>query len=147
MTDVSGHFRLGGIGPGNVDLTAVAPAAGRGSARAVRVEAGRTTERVRIQLEPGPEPEEPTATGNVALTLSERTGPQIVVAQVPEGSEAERTGMVVGDVVLAIDGERPGSMRRARALLSGPAGSDVVIELEHQGARKTVRVTREVVRR
>jgi hypothetical protein len=147
MTDVSGHFRLTGIAPGSVELTAVAAAAGRGSARGVRVEAARTTERVRIQLAPGAEPEEPTATGNVAVTLSERAAAEIVVAHVPEGSEAERSGIAVGDRILAIDGERPGSMRRARALLAGPPGSDVVIDLDHQGQHKSVRVTREVVRR
>jgi len=86
MTDLAGHFRLGpGIAPGTVDLTAVGAAAGRGSARGVHVEGGRTTERVRIRLEPGPEPEESSATGNVALTLSERTGSQIAVGAGPRG--------------------------------------------------------------
>jgi S1-C subfamily serine protease len=147
MTDGGGRFRLNNLNPGTVDLSAVAGAVGRGSARGVRIDSGRTTSRVRIQLGRSPEPEEPTASGNLALTLGERSPGEVVVLQVPEGSEAERGGIKVSDRVLTIDGERADGLRRVRALLAGPAGSDVVIEVEREGKRQSARVTREAVRR
>jgi protocatechuate 3,4-dioxygenase beta subunit len=147
MTDAGGRFRLNNLNPGNVDLSAVAGAVGRGSSRGVRIDSGRTTSRVRIQLGRSPDLEESTASGNLALTLSERAPGEVVVMQVPESSEPERAGIKVGDRVLTVDGERGDSLRRVRGLLSGPAGSDVVIEIERHGKRQSFRVTREAVRR
>ncbi|MFC1641166.1 carboxypeptidase regulatory-like domain-containing protein [Myxococcota bacterium] len=147
LTDGQGRFRLSRVSPGTVRLEAVSSAAGRGHASDVRVQAGRTTSDVRIQLLPSTESDEPAGGGNVALTLGERPDRTVAVVQVPEGSEAERAGIRVGDRVLAIDGERPSSLHRVRAMLAGPTNSDVVLELERSGQRRTVRLTREIVRR
>ena len=73
--------------------------------------------------------------------------PAPAVQSVAPGSEAERAGVGVGDVLLAVDGRDVYTMQDARARMSGRPGSDVLLELESGGVARRLRVTRENVRR
>lgn len=150
ITDRKGRFRLSGVAPGKVDLEAYAPDVGRGRVRGVEVASGRPTSGVRIRLSEAAEDADPAAPASLALTLGERGAGdelEVVVAHVAAGSEAERAGVRAGDVIVSVDGAAVASMGEARARLSGPNGSDVVLELDRNGAELRLRVAREAVRR
>jgi hypothetical protein len=150
VTDARGRFRLGGVAPGSHVLESYAAGVGRGVARNVTVDAGRAASGVKIRLIRGAEPTEPASSGGVAVTLGERgSGPdlEVVVVHVAPGSEAERGGLRVGDVIDGIDGVLPQSMSEARARLGGPTGSDVVITLARGDRTLSLRIAREPVRR
>jgi C-terminal processing protease CtpA/Prc len=86
----------------------------------------------------------------VAVTLGERGSGaelEVVVVHVAAGSEAERSGIRAGDVVLSVDGVDVSSMSDARSRMSGPNGSDLVLELDRGGALIRLRIAREAVRR
>jgi protocatechuate 3,4-dioxygenase beta subunit len=149
ITDANGAFTLQGLKPGSVTIEAFSPERGRGSVK-VQVQANRTESGVRISLRPSGTDSEPFAPGGVAITLGERGGGEslaVVVVSVSEGSEAERAGLEPGDVVTAIDDAKPASMNDARARLSGPLRSDVVLSLERGGAALRLSVLREAVRK
>jgi hypothetical protein len=147
--DSQGRFRLSGLEPGQHDLEAYAAGVGRGRIE-VEATAGRPTEGVRIVL--GAEPGEslPSAGATVAVTLGDRGGSggrTVVVVQVAEGSDAQRSGVQVGDELAAIDGVAPRSLEDARARLSGHARTDVLVELKRGEGSITLRLLREAVRR
>ncbi len=150
--DARGAFRLEDLAEGTVTLEAYAPDVGRARVTGIRVVSGRTTDRVKIVLvrEGGPNGE-PTATGGVAVTLGETAegpeGPEVVVAAVAEGSEAERGGLLANDVLLEVSGARVKSMSEARARLSGPVHDDVVLRVRRNDRVIVLRVAREQVRR
>lgn len=152
VTDAKGRFTLAELAEGTVTLEAYAPDVGRARASGVRVSAGRTTDGVKIVLARGEAPaSEPLAAGGVAVTLGETAagleGPEVVVVAVSESSEAERAGLVAGDVVLAIGGVSVRSIEDARARLSGPIHDDVVVKIRRGERIVTLRVPREQVRR
>ncbi len=149
VTDAEGHFHLGGLAEGTVSLEAYAPDVGRGRVEGVRVTAGRTTDDVRITLESEGAPERvPMAAGSVAVTLGETGDPrEVVIVLVAEGSEAERAGLLPGDVVLSVDGTAVHTIEQARAKMSGPLEADVVLQIRRGGRTLAVRVGREEVRR
>jgi membrane-associated protease RseP (regulator of RpoE activity) len=149
ITDSDGRFKLHGIQAGSVTLEAYAPGIGRGRT-SVSISAGRIADRIRISLTERDTEPEVAATGSLAITLGERgTGGEleIVVVHVAAASGAERAGLRPGDIVALIDGVAPASMTDARARLSGPAGSDVVLEVDRGDASLRLRVAREQVRR
>jgi membrane-associated protease RseP (regulator of RpoE activity) len=147
-TDGKGRFELPGVRPGAITLEAYAPGVGRGRARGVRVESGLAVEGVTVVLNEPEQGTEPAAAASVAVTLGERGDElfDIVVVHVAPNSEAEHSGMAVGDILISIDGVEPETMQEARTRLSGREGSDVVVALERRGRRVTVRVRRERVR-
>jgi hypothetical protein len=150
VTDAKGHFRLAELAEGSIDVEAYAADVGRGRAEAVRVTAGRTNDGVRIQLKAdGERTKESSARGGVAITLGESAGEarEVVVVAVAEGSEAERAGLVPGDVLLEVDGAAVQSMSQARAKLSGALADDVVVKLRRNGHTLGLRVPREQVHR
>ncbi len=153
LTDSRGRFRLAGLPDGTVTLEAYAPDVGRARTD-VRVTTGRTTSDVVLSMaEPeAKQPQRlPTSSGGVAVTLGELSGdpPEVVIVEVAEGSEAERGGLSVGDVITAIDGVPVSRIAAARARLAGPVGNDVVIERRREHARETdaLRIGREAVHR
>jgi len=151
VSDPRGRFRLGELPEGNLSLEAYAPDVGRARA-VVRVIAGRTTEGLKIVLlRDGATVAEPLATGGVAVTLGETAAgldrPEVVIVAVSEGSEAERAGLSVHDVVLAVGGQPVESIGAARARLAGPVRDDVVVKLRRGERLLTLRVSREAVRR
>ncbi len=149
VTDMQGHFKLPGVAPGVTDVEAYAADVGRGTRFGVHVNEGRSTEDVMIRLQPEDLVDEPASSGNLAVTLGERgdRNVHVVIVHVAGGSEAERGGLLAGDVVISVDGVEPTSMLDARARFAGRAGSDVVLEIERSGAVRTLRVGRERVRR
>jgi len=154
VTDEKGRFALHELPEGTVTLEAYAPDLGRTRVEGVKTVSGRTTVGVTITLAPGAGDEptkEPAATGNLAITLGESSAAggvaDVVVVSVAEGSEAERAGLVAGDVVQEVDGVAVRTMGDARARLAGPLADDVVVTLRRGNQPLTLRVTREAVRR
>ena len=117
----------------------------------MKVTSARTTDGVHVVIAPSgddPAATDPSAGGSVAVTLGETGAPTaVVVVSVVEASEAERAGIIPGDVVMEVDGVRVGGMQDARAKLSGPIGQDVVVALQRGDRPLTLRVAREAVRR
>ncbi len=152
LTDGKGRFRLGELAEGLVTLEAYAADIGRGRRADVRVSAGRTTNDVKLTIVRGEiGAKEPLATGGVAITLGETTpdenGAEVVVVAVSAGSEAERGGLVVGDVVVEVGAVKVGSIAEARARLSGPVHDDVLLKVKRGERVLALRVAREAVRR
>jgi hypothetical protein len=149
QTDASGRFRLQGLAEGLVRLSAYAVGVGRGSVDGVEITEGQVLEGIEIRLAGEHEDRGSSSLGNVAVTLGERHDGQttlVVIVHVAERSEAERSGLLEGDVIGRIDEQAVSDMQGARAQLEGPEGSDVLLELSRNGAISTVRVRRERVR-
>jgi protocatechuate 3,4-dioxygenase beta subunit len=150
VTDAKGRFALHELPEGAVSLEAYAPGIGRSRPGSVKVTAGRTTDRVRVVIAPDGQEvaTDLAASGSVAVTLGETGAPaEVVVVSVVELSEAERAGLVPGDVLVAVDGANVGSMEEARAKLSGPLAEDVVVAVRRGDQTFTLRVGREALRR
>ncbi len=150
LSNESGQFTLKGVHPGSVRVSAHASGIGRGSVDGISVESGRSTSRVTIRLTERVGNDDALAPASLAVTLAERGSAdtlEVRVVAVAAGSEAERSGLLPGDVIRALDGEKPSSMADARARLAGREGSDLVLDLERAGVALRVRVTRESVRR
>lgn len=149
VTDARGAFVLQGLRAGALLLDAYSPDRGRGSTR-VDVQSNRTRSGVRITLKPGAGDQEAFAPGGVAITLGERGSGdalEVVVVSVAESSEAERAGLLPGDVITAVNDARPASMRDARGRLDGPLQTDVIVAVLRDGAPQRLSVRREPVRK
>lgn len=148
QTDAAGQFRLLGIAEGLVRVSAYAVGEGRGSVDGVEVTEGHVIEGIEIRLAGDRRDAASSALGNVAVTLGERREEEtwVVIVHVAERSEAERAGLVAGDVILRVDGVSVDDMQSARDSLAGAEGSDVLLELGHEGETRVVRVRRERVR-
>ncbi|MBN1610224.1 MAG: carboxypeptidase regulatory-like domain-containing protein [Polyangiaceae bacterium] len=147
--DSQGRFQLSGLEPGKHELEAYAAGVGRGRV-AVEASAGRPLEDIRIALSAEPGESAPATGATVAVTLGDRASGDariVVVVHVAEGSDAQRSGVQVGDELAAIDGAPPRSLEDARSRLSGPAGTDVLVELRREEDSVTLRLLREAVRR
>jgi S1-C subfamily serine protease len=70
-------------------------------------------------------------------------GDKVVVAGLAEGAPAERAGLKLGDLVVAVAGERVGGLAELfRAVWRlGPAGVEVPLTIARAGARIDVRLT------
>jgi protocatechuate 3,4-dioxygenase beta subunit len=150
VTDSKGRFALHGLPEGTAMLEAYAPGLGRARAEAVKVVSGRTTDGVHLVIAGGDDTAapDPSSGGGVAVTLGETGAPtEVVIVSVVEGSEAERAGIVPGDVLVEVDGTHVDRMTDARAKLSGSLGQDVVVALRRGDRSLTLRVARESVRR
>jgi hypothetical protein len=84
-------------------------------------------------------------TGGLGVSIA--PGPDgILLESVTGGSPADMAGLRPGDRLLTADGEPlPEDFDAARGLLTGPEGTDVVLEVESDGEIRTVRVTRAVI--
>jgi hypothetical protein len=149
VTDQNGAFSLQGLRSGATTLDVFSPDRGRGSAR-VEVQGNRTQSGLRITLRQTGSEQDPFAPGGVAVTLGERGAGdalEVVIVTVAENSEAERAGLLPGDVVSAVNDAKPSSMHDARARLSGPLQSDVVVSVSRNGSAQRFSVLREAVRK
>jgi C-terminal processing protease CtpA/Prc len=116
----------------------------------VEVRSNRTQSGLRITLKPSGSDQDPFAPGGVAVTLGERGSGdslEVVVVTVADGSEAERAGLLPGDVISAVNDAKPSSMQEARSRLSGPLQTDVVVSVTRNGNVQRLSVLREAVRR
>ena len=146
-TDEKGRFRLGGIAEGDVTLEAYAPGVGRGKEDRIAVRKERTTTRVRIRLEPAGGKAGPAVVAGVALTLAApASGSGALVTGVSSGSEADRAGIRVGDMIVRIDGVVPDDERDAMQRLRGPERQEVVLGIQREQGMVELRVPRERVR-
>jgi len=148
ITDGKGRFRLGELPDGILTLEVYAPDMGRARVE-VRVNAGGRPADVRVVLGASPDGgSTPHAAGSVAVTLGEVTAVrEVVIVAVADGSEAERAGVLAGDVLLRVDDVPVHGIEEARGKLSGPLGDDVVLELRRAAGVRSLRVAREPVRR
>ena len=148
LTSRRGEFKIEELPEGDVIIEAYAPDRGRGRA-AIRVTAGRITDRVRIALgtAEGDPTLESSLTAGVAVSLDDKGGGGVRVASVASGSEAERAGLLAGDRIVAVDGQRVSSAKEARARLSGPSGDDVLIEIVREKENQKLRLPREKLQR
>ena len=148
MTDGKGRFKLSELADGLVTLEAYAADIGRVRKGDVRVNAGRTTSDVKIVITRGEaSSKEPIATGGVAVTLADNDNDEVFILTVSEGSEAERGGLAVNDVILEVGGKPVGTIAEARARLSGPVNDDVLVKVRRGERTAVLRVSREAVRR
>lgn len=151
VADARGRFKLSELAEGTVTLEAYAADVGRARVTDVRVRGGRTTDGVKIVLQHGEKAVEPHAAGGVAITLGETAAgldaAEVVIVSVSEGSEAERAGLLAGDIVLDVGGAHVTTMADARARLAGPIHDDVVVKVRRGGRVVALRVAREQVRR
>ena len=144
QTDANGHFKLDRIAQGRQTLEAASAVSGRGKTT-LEIVAGRVADGVRIVLSTKGT-DEVLEGGNVAVTLGERgsgAALEIVVTDVAPASEAERAGLVAGDVLASVDGTHPTSMSDARHRLAGRAGTDVVVDVLRGAKHESLRVPRE----
>jgi hypothetical protein len=147
ITDKLGRYRLAPVAVGKVILHAFATGVGRGRSEPIEVLRDRDREDTRIRLDRSVNDESTTSSpATLAITLREVTT-SIVVDLVAAASEAERAGVMPGDCLVAIDGIKPRDVSDARARLSGPENSDVLLDLERQGKAVRLRTVRELVRR
>ncbi len=122
---------------------------GRDASEAIKIRVGETTKDVRIVLREDPEATSDIfkAAASLAVTLSEAPG-GIIFAHVPLGGEAQRAGILPGDLLLAVDGVSVRSLGHARRRLTGPLSQDMVLRLARPpNARWGVRIRRERLRR
>jgi hypothetical protein len=155
-TDADGRFVLADVPAGPAVLEAFKPGVARAASAPLEVRAGEETGDVRIALGTDAEPEEPPlaalapSLGSLAVTLSEASDgarARVRVEHVPLGGEAHRAGVFAGDRLLSVGGRRVRSLAHARALLTGPLGEDLVLELARDNERLRLRVPRERLRR
>jgi S1-C subfamily serine protease len=116
----------------------------------VELQSNRTQSGVRITLKPSGSDQDPFAPGGVAITLGERGAGEsleVVVVSVADNSEAERAGLQAGDVIASVNDAKPSSMHDARARLSGPLQSDVIVGITRGGSAQRLSILREAVRK
>lgn len=145
-----GEFKLSKVPPGRQIIAAYAPDVGRGQSAPLEIDPDLPESDLEIVLtEPAPA-EPPGVGGGVAVTLGERGSkkhPAVVVVHVAPGSHAEQSGLRAGDRLRRIADEAVRDMQSARALLNGPVGSDVVVEVERDGRLLSLELLREQIRR
>ena len=146
-TDEKGEFRLTGLPEGDLTLEAYAPGLGRGKEERVAVRKDRTTTRVRIRLERTGGKAGPAVTAGVAVTLAASpSGSGALVQAVVPGSEADRVGVRVGDLIVQIDGVAPANERDALQRLRGPERHEVLLAIQRGQETVELRVPRERIR-
>lgn len=149
VTDERGSFTLQGLKSGATTIDVFSPDRGRGSAK-VEVQSSRAQSGVRVTVRPSGAETDPFAPGGVAVSLGERGGGEaleVVVVSVAESSEAERAGLEAGDVIASINDAKPSSMHDARARLSGPLQTDVVVSVSRGGVVQRLSILREAIRK
>lgn len=144
-SDRAGRFTIDDVPPGTHELTATHPVRGTGLLRGVVVRRGLPTVSLVIDLAPGATAPKAVSAG-VRLTLAER-GNKLRVQSVAVGSAAERAGVAQGDELISVDGQDLDGlgMSDVKALLHGPAGTSVVIELQRSGRTIKLAVRREIL--
>jgi len=151
-TDSEGRFLLPDLEPGRFEIQAYKAGYGRNGVT-VSVDAGREQKNVPIELEEDPDVDvtQVRSQASLAVTLASEVagGTRLIVFEhVPYGGEAQRAGIMPGDRFLAANGAPVRTLEQARRRLSGPLGSDMVLEVGRPpDFRWRVRIRRERLRR
>jgi hypothetical protein len=133
-TDAAGHFHfLAKQGP----ATLLAQSASSKGQAAIEISARDAVRDVRITLG-----EKQADLARVRIALAMQNGAIAIVAIEPN-SEAERAGVIVGDVVLAIDSAPVNALEDAQRRLAGSVGIDAILRLQRGNSVLEVRVARE----
>jgi hypothetical protein len=153
-TDERGEFVLANVAPGALFVVAEEKSAGTGQSGVVRAREGETLNEVRIylprrfmrsepeatsQTAPKPKAQGTTSTVDNQLALELRAGKVMIALLATSASES---GLQVGDVLEAIDGERVLSLGQARGMLRDPAGEPAKIRVARGRQRMTIRYRR-----
>jgi hypothetical protein len=141
MTDATGHFEIPNIGRGAIAIDGGTHDEGGQQMSPVTVYRTITSSDPAV-IDLGQVRAVTTSvhmpSGNPGFDLEASNGVTRVTAVVPDGA-ADRAGLVVGDVIIAIDGvdvTGPAS-RAASQLLNGDPGTTVVLDLE-RGVTSTI---------
>ena len=140
-SDRRGAFALTSLPEGDVAVVAWHPTLGRSVPTTVRVLRGTVARGVRVRFDG----DLATATRAVAVravAFREVSGAVEVLA-VGAGTAAERAGLRPGDRVVTVGAEPVRGAADAERRVEGAAGDDVVLEVERDGVRRTVRYARE----
>lgn len=144
-SDRRGAFLVVNLPEGDVSVVAWHPTLGRSLPTVVRVLRGTVARAVRLRFD--------RDTASASRALSVRTvsfeavtvtgGASVEVRGVAPGTAPDRAGLRAGDRVVSLGGEAVTSVAEAERRLAGAVGDDVVIEVERDGVRRTLRWARE----
>jgi hypothetical protein len=151
-TDHAGHFRIRGLPPGELVLSARHGAVETERAATVRAVVGEETRGAVLRLaqvvddetlravELATPPPAAEARSRAALGLVRRAA-GIVVERVSPGTAAARAGLQAGDVLVSVDGEPVRSAAQARGMLNPMriAASALVLEILREQSRLRLR--------
>jgi hypothetical protein len=159
-TDSEGHFLLAGLASGLTEIDAAHPTGGHATRHAqLRVFAGEENPGVRLQLDgrfvasSEPPPESAAAVGpatasagiarlGVAIEVATVHG-SVAIVNVVVGSHSELAGLLVGDVIQAVDGEPVAIAAQARSLLRGEVDTVSTIDIRRGNRRRRIHARRE----
>ena len=84
----------------------------------------------------------------VGVTITMQEGGGFLVLDVTEGGPAKETGILVDDVIIAVDGQSvlETSVNDSKKLIQGKEGTTVAITVLRAGEEKTITVTRRAIR-
>ncbi|HET9452091.1 MAG TPA: carboxypeptidase regulatory-like domain-containing protein [Aggregicoccus sp.] len=128
-TDAQGAFTLEGLAPGEATLVASADAHHTRILSGVPVGGAAGARPLRIELTPTKPGEEPSVElVGIGAVLAAR-GDMLVVGEVVAGGGGAEVGLVPGDGILSIDGQRVAELGFTEAIqrIRGPEGSRVVL--------------------
>jgi hypothetical protein len=133
-TDAAGRFHfLAKQGP----ATLLAESESSHGQASIEISAREPLTNVRIMLT-----EKHADVARVRVHLAMRDG-AVTVTAIDPGSEAERAGVLVGDVLIAIDSVSVGSLDEAQKKLAGALGIDAILRIQRGAGVIEVRVARE----
>lgn len=89
---------------------------------------------------PIPMPTPSPAAERTGFTMGADGKRNVMVTSLRTGGPADQSHIAVGDVVRKIDGQRITGVSMSRRLILNAAGCDIMIELEHKGARHLARL-------
>ena len=139
-TDRRGAFTLDSLAVGDIAIVAWHPTLGRSLPTIARVIRGTVARGLRLRFE------RDLATAVRALAvraLSFRdVDGAVEVLAVTAGTDADRAGLRPGDRVVTIGAEPVRSAAEAERRTEGALGDDLVLEVERDGVRRTVRYAR-----
>ncbi len=141
-SDRQGLFRVTALPLGDQRIVAWHPALGRSAPLDVRVIRGTVARGLRLRFE-ADQREATRATEVPSVGLGEGPGGVVEVRSIAAGSAAERAGLRPGDHVRSVGGVTVTDAADATRRMRGPLGDDVVLEVEREGHRRTVRFVRE----
>jgi hypothetical protein len=139
-SDRRGAFALGSLPAGDVALVAWHPTLGRSLPTTARVIRGTSARGLRLRFE------RDLATAVRALSVRalafRDVDGAVEVLAVGAGTAADRAGLRPGDRVVTIGAEPVRGAADAERRTEGAVGDDVVLEVEREGVRRTVRYAR-----